>query len=107
MNSVTLYSRLPEIIATSEERGDLAVEAACASITRRAKMHSAVDTGLMRASWEFEMLGDQEGRVFNVVRYAVYNEYGTRYMSPQPMLHPAIAETRDEFAAEIAAIFTW
>jgi HK97 gp10 family phage protein len=43
--------------------------------------------------------------VFNPVQYTVYNEYGTIYMSAQPMLRPAIEEVRPQFEKELAALY--
>lgn len=107
MKWATLHSHIPEIIAHSPEKERLAVERACVQIEARAKAHSAVRTGLMRSEWHHEMISDSEGRVYNLVRYTVYQEYGTRYMAPHPMLHPAITETTPEFAENVAGIFDW
>lgn len=105
MTEINFISALPEIIARAPGRARVAVERACVLIVGRAKMHSRVRTGLMRSEWQFEMLSDEEGRVFDIVRYTVYNEYGTRYMAAQPMLRPAIAETTPEFEGLVADIF--
>lgn len=106
MRYVTLDSKIPELIEQAPIRARLAVEGACALIVGRAKGHSRVDSGLMRSEWQFDM--DEvgaEGTVFNLVRYAVYNEYGTRHMAAHPMLRPAIQETTPEFEAAVAEIY--
>lgn len=55
---------------------------------------SPVKTGLYRASWRIES-GLKDGkawaRVSNPVHYAVYLEFGTRYMRARRVLHRAVA----------------
>jgi hypothetical protein len=53
------------------------------------QVRSRVDTGEMRAAWHGEMLSDTEGEVTNGTKQVIYNEYGTIFMSAQPMAHPA------------------
>lgn len=96
-----LESRLPKIILLSQSAVTLAVRKAEAAIERRAKEKSRVDTGAMRGGWEHRPAGISEGIVFNLVSYTIYNEYGTVNMSAQPMLRPAVEETRPEFEANI------
>jgi hypothetical protein len=106
VSEVALITQLPRLIDESPVKARLAVEKTCAVVVQKAMGHSRVDTGLMRSEWKFDMDDTKaEGTVFNLVRYAVYNEYGTRYMSAHPMLRPAIAEARDEFEAFVAEIY--
>jgi len=100
-----LDSKLPEIIEKSTVKARFAVESTATAVVRRCKAHSRVRTGLMRAEWEYDIITFTEAIVFNLVRYTVYNEYGTRYMSAKPMIRPAILETRDEFAELVAEIY--
>lgn len=53
-----------------------------------AQMRSRVDTEKMKKGWRVEPDGDGFVLV-NDVPYTVYNEYGTRFMTAQPMAHPA------------------
>lgn len=68
-----------------------------------AQQHSRVDTGEMRAGWTFETKGKPVvGTLTNAVEHTEYNEYGTRYMSAQPMARPAAEQVfpkiLDDFA---------
>lgn len=96
-----LTSRIPTIVFMSEKKVRAAVRRAEANIERRAKGKSRVDTGNMRGAWQHKAMGPMEGIVFNLVHYTVFNEYGTVNMSAQPMLRPAVEETRQEFESDI------
>lgn len=100
-----LVSRLPKIILYSTVKISLAVRRAEYSIIRRAMSKSRVRTGNMRGGWQGKELGPEEGMVFNLVDYTIYNEFGTVYMSAQPMLRPAVEETRPEFERDVAAAY--
>jgi HK97 gp10 family phage protein len=96
-----LTSRIPKIIVFSEAAASAAVRKAEMAIERRAKAKSRVDTGNMRGAWQSRSMGAYEGMVFNLVSYAIFNEYGTVNMSAQPMLRPAVEETRPEFEHDL------
>jgi HK97 gp10 family phage protein len=49
-----------------------------------------VDTGRLRASIKVTQLGDGGYRIGTDVSYAIYVEFGTRYMHAQPFLRPAL-----------------
>jgi hypothetical protein len=106
MTEIVFITQLPRLIDESPVKARLTVEKTCVLVVNRSMGHSRVRTGVMRSEWEFDMdETEPEGIVFNLIRYAVYNEYGTRYMSAHPMLRPAIAETRAEFEALAAEIY--
>jgi HK97 gp10 family phage protein len=96
-----LKSRIPHIIERSELIVQGAVEKAAFDIERGAKKRSRVDTGTMRGGWQSHQGGRFEWIVFNPVHYTIYNEYGTIYMSAQPMLRPAIEEVRPGFERDV------
>jgi hypothetical protein len=98
-----LESRFPAIIAGAEANASVAVDRTCERIDERAREHSRVASGMMRDGWQHQMVGQFEGIVFNLVEWTVYNEYGTINMPAQPMMQPAIEESRDEFVDELAA----
>lgn len=100
-----LTSRFPAIIAYSTGKVTRAVRRAEANIELRAKQRSRVDTGNMRGGWQTKSLGPFDGMVVNLVSYAIYNEYGTSRMPAQPMLRPAIEQTRPEFESDIKGAF--
>lgn len=56
-----------------------------------ARRHSRIDTGDMIQGWQWNDT-NAGGVLFNPVEHTVYNEYGTRYMSAQPMARPAAEE---------------
>ena len=102
---MTLFSRLPEIIAGADAGADIIVAETAHNIELSCKQRSRVDTGTMRAGWQSRAVGEMTWIVFNPVYYTVYNEYGTVFMSAQPMLRPSIEEARPEFEAKIAALY--
>lgn len=89
---------------------ELGVEAGIATICSNVRSQAVsfadgfADTGRLRNSivWKTSTSGSgeisgeptpkkMEGYVGTAVEYAVYQEFGTRYMRPQPYLRPAIA----------------
>lgn len=104
--TVTLRSQIPQIIATAEAETQGATLKAAQNIVRIAKDRSREDTGAMKAGWEYRKAPESKTyEVFNAVRYTVFNEYGTIHMAAQPMLTPAIAETRLEYPKDIRSIW--
>jgi HK97 gp10 family phage protein len=101
---VALTSRIPQIIAGSYAKGVMVVRRATARIESGAKRRARVDTGNMRGGWQSDNNG-LTGIVFNLVDYTIHNEFGTVNMSAQPMLRPAVEETRPEFVREAALIY--
>jgi hypothetical protein len=102
---MTLWSRIPEIIDGAEAGADIIVAKAAHDIELGCKRRSRVDTGTMRAGWQSREAPGEGWFVFNEVYYTVYNEYGTIYMSAQPMLRPSIEEVRPRFEKELAALY--
>lgn len=100
-----LKSRIPAIIAYSSAKASRAVRKAEADIVRRSMARSRYDTGNMRGGWQSREVGEFEGVVFNLVSYTIYNEYGTVNMSAQPMLRPAVEDTRPEFEANVRGAY--
>lgn len=92
MISVRITSnRLPNVarntplaIAKRQKRGAEMIKAGAQRRSRR-------DTGEMEEGWQVEGAGPA-WRVFNDVEHTVYNEFGTRFMTAQPMLRPASDE---------------
>lgn len=62
-----------------------------------AKRACPVDTGRLRASITHALATDNQGLhaiIGSNVHYAIFQEFGTRYMSAQPYLRPALAAAR-------------
>tara|TARA_R110002167_G_scaffold12153_2_gene52070 strand:+ start:810 stop:1001 length:192 start_codon:yes stop_codon:yes gene_type:complete len=58
-----------------------------------AKRLAPVDRGILRSSIQYEIRkerGELTARIGTNVKYAVYQEFGTRYMKAQPFLRPAL-----------------
>jgi HK97 gp10 family phage protein len=100
-----LTSRIPKIIIWAPVKITAAIRKAERAIVRRAQSKSRVDTGNMKGGWQSQAMGAFEGVVFNLVGYTIYNEFGTVYMSAQPMLRPAVEETRPEFEHDVRAAY--
>lgn len=97
-------SRIPQIIATGNERVATAVAVTANNVHYTAAMLSRVDTGNMRGQWQVDGT-KYEKRVFNNVYYTIYHEYGTIYMSAQPMLGPAVEQELPHFQKRIAQAY--
>lgn len=106
MAHVTYKSTLPERKAVLERGIPIVVEKTAADATRIAKEKSRVDTGAMRAGWTFSMVGPKRAIVGNAQEHSVYNEYGTRHMSAQPMIRPAIVQVSQPFFDAISQLLT-
>jgi HK97 gp10 family phage protein len=100
-----LESKIPEIIALSETHANEAVEDTLIEMEDIAKENSRVDTGQMRDGWEHHMTGDHEGVLQNAVEHVIYNEFGTIFMSPQPMMTPAIEQGWPHFQERMGGIY--
>lgn len=100
-----VISNIPGLIANSQAGVSVANAKAAAEIEREAKRRSRYETGNMRGGWQTDILGPYERMVYNLVEYTVYNEFGTIYMSAQPMLGPAIELAEQTYPGEIAAVY--
>ena len=63
---------------------------------------SPVKTGNLRGSISFKVESEDEARVGTNVEYAPYVEYGTKKMSAQPYLRPALANNKSAIEKMIA-----
>ncbi len=97
-------SRIPEIIAVGDARVARAVGVTANNVQYLAASLSRVDTGNMRGGWQVSG-GKFTKRVFNNVYYTIYHEYGTIYMSAQPMLGPAVDHELPLFADRVRAAY--
>lgn len=78
------------------------ISEACIRVASQARELAPEDTGDLKGSIVWKTIDAQsgeldvspkegEGYVGSRLEYATYQEYGTRYMAPQPFLRPAIA----------------
>lgn len=69
-----------------------------------AKQFAPVDTGRLRASIHTEVSSDGLSATVEAgVDYAVFLEFGTRYIQPRPFLGPAYEKNRLPFIARLKA----
>ena len=68
-----------------------------------ARRYSRIDTGDMIRGWQWNDT-NAGGMLVNDVPHTVYNEYGTRYMSAQPMARPAAEEVFPKIIADFEAL---
>ena len=107
MAHVTYKSTLPQRSAKMKAGMPLVVEKTTADATGIARSRSRVDTGAMQGGWVFVMEKPTRGIVSNGQEHSVYNEYGTRHMSSQPMIRPAISQVSAEFFAAVRKLMDW
>lgn len=104
--TVVLESRIPQIIAVAEAETQQITQRAAQNMVRVAKDHSRVDTGAMKAGWQYRRAPEAKTyEVFNMVRYTIFNEFGTVNMSAQPMLAPAMAETQETYVGAMRGLW--
>lgn len=82
-------------------------------IIAQAKALAPVDTGALRSSLGYKthdgkgdlatdmLLKPGQAAVGSMLEYAVYQEFGTRYIPPQPYLRPAIALYQGQRGADV------
>lgn len=102
---VQMRSNLPYIAMAAEKRATAAVRKAAADIVAIAKENSRVRTGYMRSGWQSQPIDNTSELVYNLVSYTIHHEYGTIFMSAQPMMRPAIEAVMPEFHKTMAAIY--
>lgn len=83
----------------ASEEGDVAryLVGLAAQVERQAKIYCPVDTGRLRASIASVTVREGGGLVAYVgsdVEYAIYVEFGTRFMAAQSFLRRALEELR-------------
>jgi len=90
--------------ATTDGLGKGVIETAL-NIKTEAKNLSPFDLGQLKASIDIEDLSkDNSTRVGSNVDYAVYQEYGTKNMAPQPFMRPALMLSKNK---SITAVKLW
>jgi hypothetical protein len=98
-------NRFAEIIEYSEVEKEVILDETAEDIADSAAGYSRVDTGDMMRGWEWDELSPDTRSVYNEVEYTIYNEYGTVFMSAQPMLAPAIEDHTDDFIRRMAELY--
>lgn len=96
-------SRIPQIIIAIQSETATAVNRAGFEVEREAKDRARVDTGYMRGQIRWMLHGRFSGEVVGGADYTIDNEFGTAFMSAQPMFVPAAEAVRPRFEAEMRA----
>lgn len=93
-----VHNGFPELIRKSPEKAKELVKKAAFEFEARAKLECPVISNTLRASIRttFEN-GGMTGVISTGVEYAIYVEYGTRFMSGKPYFTPAADQVRASF----------
>jgi len=78
-----------------------------------ARIYAPVDTGYMKSQIKWQKLDVGKFIVYvdgslateDGAFYAIYVEYGTRYMAAQPFFEPAIQQAKREFKSDMKKVF--
>ena len=89
-------NRIPQVINEMTTNAAQAVSETIAEAGQRAKALARVDTGEMRGSVRGTVDG-LKGVLETDVEHSIYNEYGTRFLSAQPFMGPAMEAVRGRF----------
>lgn len=96
-----LWDNIPAFLEELPRAVRRASRESAEAIRQGAADRSRVRTGAMRRGWR--VTEDADGiTVDNPVAHTIFNEYGTRRMSAQPMLTPAVEEERAQFPSRVA-----
>ena len=92
--NVVLTNRMPEVAAGLHGAIAALVLEAAESIVIIAKVLAPVRTGALRDSIVAEMTGALTATAGTPITYAIYQEFGTRFMAAHPFLIPATDQVR-------------
>lgn len=73
----------------------------------KAESLAAVDTGEMKGSIHTKYPDKFTGELISPVYYTGFVEFGTRYMSAQPFMRPAIKHIQPTFTYEVYDVLEW
>lgn len=98
------YNRFPTIGKEVKQALSQHVRRTALIVEGKAEQKSRVRTGEMKGGWETRFESEMTAFVFNGVSWVIHNEFGTRKMSAQPMIRPAVEESREDFRRGIIDI---
>ena len=90
------YSRVVAQLDSIKNVGHIMPLPAAQYIAKRAREYAPVDTGYMRDHIHAKKDGEESAVVISEAMYSGFVEWGTRFMSPQPFIRPAISDGRRE-----------
>ena len=115
MTTVIMHNAFPRMAAGMTGGVEPGVRQAAVEIAADAQATAPRDTGALAAAWQSDPLertatkvswaayaGNTEGGGLRAdgkpVNYAIYQEFGTRFMAAQPFFFPSVERLRPEFA---------
>jgi HK97 gp10 family phage protein len=101
--TVTMRSRIPQVVAAATAKAAMATAKAALDIEAHAKTRAPVDTGALKNAIAASGSG-LEWRVDSPVHYSVYQEFGTSRMAAHPYMVPAVEIVRPRYLAALKAI---
>ena len=102
-SSGNLAKRLNELANLKDVQN--AVRVNTTEMHQRASRKVPVDTGHLRRSLTIDFSDNGlTGRVYTDVEYAIYQEYGTRFINPRPFMRPSLYEQREQFAKDMSRL---
>ena len=100
------FNHLPAIAQKYPVRRRVVMQRRGQQMVEIAQRLSRVDTGEMQRGWEWHET-NSGGNLQNAVPHTVFNEYGTRYMSAQPMARPAAEQVFPLIVEDLANESMW
>lgn len=91
----TLLAKLHRIAEVSDKALIDGLKISCEAIVQEAKEKCPVDTGNLRDSITYKIVGHQ-GIIYADCDYAGYVEFGTVDARPQPYMFPAFEDNKDK-----------
>lgn len=101
----SLLSRIERNREAAPSEVDNVLRMSALRIERLSKQNAPVDTGYMRNGIFMEREGSGKFKVTSPAGYSVYVELGTRKMSPQPFLGPAVRQERPVLLNKLNRMF--
>lgn len=90
-----VFNDFPDIADRLQPAADALAELTATRVQGEAIVNTVrVDTGAMKGGWRLAQIGAGVWIVYNTQFYAIFHEYGTRYLSASPMLEPAVEVVR-------------
>lgn len=98
-----LGGRISASAAVAAKEATKALTQSAKNVERGAKSRAPKDTGELSGAVYSATRGGRTAQIIAPTRYAMFNEYGTSKMAPQPFMAPALEA---ESAAYIASVET-
>ena len=103
-NAGTVVAAMRLVPDTTSEVAAGNMEQACRNLEAEVKRRAPVDTGHLMRSYDHVVRrrrGQTQGFVGTDTHYAIYQEMGTRHMSPNAHVRPALESQRDNIIETI------